>query len=525
MQAKTQNAPPLIPEGHDTETILIVDFGSQYIEVIARRVRASGVFCRVISPKDTEPLLTENTKGIILSGGPGTVYEEKALHIPPWVLNSGLPVLGICYGMHLITHELGGKIRLGSTKEYGNVRIKRTTADGPLFKGIDKEIDVWMSHQYEVETLPEGFTADAISENNVIVVMRNGNYYGLQFHPEVTHTPQGAKIINNFVFKVCQCSGRWTPANFVKTAVISVQKQVKDAKVICALSGGVDSTVAASIIHRAIGDNLRCVFVDNGLLRLNEGDQVMSALRNLGIKVSRVNEQKTFLSALQGVVDPEQKRRIIGHTFISIFEKQAKQEWDAKFLAQGTLYPDVIESKTTENPFASKIKTHHNVGGLPDNMKFKLIEPLRYMFKDEVREAGIELGLPQEIVKRQPFPGPGLAIRIIGEVTQEKLDVLRTCDSLIVQILKKKRLYDGLWQSFAVLTNTRTVGVMGEGRTYGFTIAIRAVNSQDAMTADWARIPHKILAEMSNRIVNEVPEVNHVVYDITSKPPGTIEWE
>jgi GMP synthase (glutamine-hydrolysing) len=511
------------------KTIVIIDFGSQYSRLIARRVRESNTYCEVI-PHDAgrEILDEQDVIGVILSGGPNSVYEDDAPLAPTWVFDAGVPVLGICYGMQLIAHQLGGKVEPGTEREYGHAVVHKDGPDNVLFDGLETEIPVWMSHGDRIEILPPGFRSMAYTENSPLAVMGNeeGTLFGLQFHPEVVHTPQGAEILKNFVFGVCKADGDWTPANFVSDTVARIKEQVGDGKVICALSGGVDSTVAAALIHRAIGDRLTCIFVDNGLMRKGEADRVQNVFAaQLGVNLIFIDGTERFLSVLKNVSDPEIKRKSIGAEFIKIFEEVANDIGEVDYLAQGTVYPDVIESISTTSSASHVIKSHHNVGGLPEHMDLALVEPLRYMFKDEVRKAGTELGLTPQSVNRQPFPGPGLAIRIIGEVTYEKLEILRNVDWIVIDEIKNDGLYDKLWQSFAVLTNTRTVGVMGDQRTYQYVVAIRAVTSDDAMTADWARLPYDTLARISNRIVNEVDEVNRVVLDITSKPPGTIEWE
>ena len=521
-QAKTDERASMVR----TETVIIVDYGSQYSRLIARRVREANVFCELVEPDSSEDVLkSQNVKGIILSGGPESVFEANSPKAQSWIFGAGIPVLGICYGMQLMADTLGGKVLAGAKREYGHAVIQWGANDEPLSDGLDSEMTVWMSHGDRVESLPPGFKSIAFSDNSPTAAMRGGDFYGLQFHPEVTHTNNGERLIKNFLFNVCGCSGNWTPRNFLDGTVENIKAQVKGGSVLCALSGGVDSAVAAALIHKAIGDRLTCVFVDNGLLRIGEADRVMKALGGLGLNIRKLNETETFLSALRGVTNPEEKRIIIGRTFIKLFEREKETMPNADYLAQGTLYPDVIESKTSDNSASHKIKTHHNVGGLPDQMNLKLVEPLRYLFKDEVRRVGLELGLPTHILQRQPFPGPGLAIRIIGEVTEEKLATVRECDWIVLEEIKKARLYEELWQAFAVLTDAQTVGVMGDRRTYSHVVAIRAVKSTDAMTADWARLPYEILAKISSRIVNEVSAVNRVVYDITSKPPGTIEWE
>ena len=517
------------PIAERMKTIVILDFGSQYSRLIARRVRESNTYCEII-PHDAgnEILNEQDVIGVILSGGPNSVYADGAPMAPTWVFDAGVPILGICYGMQLLAHQLGGKVGSGTEREYGHAVVHKDGPDNILFRGLDTEVPVWMSHGDRIEELPPGFRSMAYTENSPLAVMGNeeGTYFGIQFHPEVAHTPQGAEILHNFVFGVCEAPGDWTPVNFVSDAVERIKERVGNGQVICALSGGVDSTVAAALIHRAIGDRLTCIFVDNGLMRKGEADRVQNVFASqLGVNLIFVDGTEQFLSALKGVTDPEIKRKSIGREFIKIFEEVAKDLGEVDYLAQGTLYPDVIESTSADSTASHKIKTHHNVGGLPEHMNLTLVEPLRYMFKDEVRQAGAELGLTPQSVNRQPFPGPGLAIRIMGEVTYEKLEILRNVDWIVIDEIKNDGLYDKLWQSFAVLTNTRTVGVMGDQRTYQYVVAIRAVTSADAMTADWARLPYDTLATISNRIVNEVEEVNRVVLDITSKPPGTIEWE
>jgi len=512
------------------ETIIVLDFGSQYSMLIARRVRESHVYCELV-PFDApwEDVQKLNPRGFILSGGPASVYDEGAPLAPTYVFDSGLPVLGICYGMQLIAHQLGGRVAPSAEREYGHAVIYQGDSPTDVFDGLPPSMPVWMSHGDRVAELPPGFRSLAHSENSPIAVMGNdAGVIGLQFHPEVVHTPQGKALIENFVLRVCGCRGDWTPGNFIADSILRIRRRVGDGRVLCALSGGVDSAVTAALVHKAAGDQLVCIFVNNGLLRREEPQRVQETFRrHLNINLVYVDATDRFLERLAGVSDPEEKRRIVGETFIRVFEEEAESALGgghADFIAQGTTYPDVIESAVGHNA-AVKIKTHHNVGGLPKEMTFELLEPLRYLFKDEVRQVGLALGLPEEMVFRQPFPGPGLAIRMIGEVTREKLQILQACDWIVMQEVKRAALYHELWQAFAVLTDTKSVGVMGDYRTYGHVVALRAVTAEDAMTADWARLPYDLLARIANRIVNEVPAVNRVVYDITSKPPGTIEWE
>ena len=519
---------PENPHKAGDESVVVVDFGSQYSRLIARRVRESRVYCEIVPHDATwDQVAHLNPKGVILSGGPASVYEPDAPMAPMWIYERRLPILGICYGLQVLAHQLGGKVVPGSRREYGHAVLHQSASDSLIFADLPSSTTVWMSHGDQVLEMPPGFRSLAYTDNSPIAVMGNDEgVIGLQFHPEVVHTPEGKKVIENFLYHICRCRGAWTASNFVEESIGRIRAEVGDGKVVCALSGGVDSAVAATLVHRAVGDQLTCVFVDNGLLRKEESQRVMETFeRNLNMNIVRVDATEDFLTRLAGVIDPEEKRISIGEEFIRVFEEQAAVLGRVDFLAQGTLYPDVIESQTPENKASAKIKTHHNVGGLPEDMAFSLVEPLRYLFKDEVREVGLALGLPEEMVYRQPFPGPGLAIRIIGEVTWEKLEMLRACDWIVMDEIEAAGLYRELWQSFAVLTDTRSVGVMGDFRTYGHMVAIRAVTSEDAMTADWARLPYDVLARISNRIVNEVPQVNRVVYDITSKPPGTIEWE
>jgi GMP synthase (glutamine-hydrolysing) len=512
----------------ERESIVVLDFGSQYNLLIARRIRECNVYSELV-PFDIpwEKIAHLNPKGVILSGGPASVNEQNAPLAPAWVYEGRVPVLGICYGLQAITHQLGGRVTPATKREYGHTVLHISDRDSPLFAGLDEAITVWMSHGDSIEQMPPGFKAIAQTENTPLAAITNGkNLYGIQFHPEVVHTPQGKEIIRNFALNVCKCKGNWTIGNYIEESIASIKAQVGGGKVIAALSGGVDSAVVATLIHKAIGNQLTCIYVNNGLLRREEVERTFTAFRlNLGMNIIFVDATERFLDGLKGVIDPEQKRKAIGEEFIRVFEEEATKLGKVDFLAQGTLYPDVIESASSGSTASAKIKTHHNVGGLPSRMRLKLIEPLRYLFKDEVRQVGLELGLSEEMVWRQPFPGPGLAIRIIGEVTKEKLEILRSADFVLMNEIKKANLYRQLWQSFTVLTDVKSVGVMGDHRTYGYLVGVRAVTSEDAMTADWARLPYDVLARISNRIVNEVPEVNRVVYDITSKPPSTIEWE
>lgn len=508
--------------------ILIIDFGSQYNQLIARRVRESHVYCRIEPPDITAGRVREiKPEGIILSGGPSSVYEKKGPKIDPEILKLGIPVLGICYGMQFIVHALGGVVEKTSKREYGFAKLEITNYSR-LFDRIESHLQCWMSHGDSITALPPDFTAIAKTSNTPYAAIANpgSRIFGLQFHPEVEHTRNGTQIIKNFLFEICGCKRTWTMKAFVKESVSFIRKTVGKKRVILGLSGGVDSSVTAILINRAIGDRLTCIFVDNGLLRKDEARRLKKLFsRNLDVNIRFVDASAEFLSALSGVTDPEKKRKIIGKVFMDVFEAEAKKIKDAEFLAQGTLYPDIIESKSAFGGPSSVIKSHHNVGGLPEKMKLNLIEPLKFLFKDEVRKLGKTLGMPDELIWRQPFPGPGLAIRIIGEVTPKRLDVLRNVDAILLEEIKAAGYYRKLWQSFAVLLPIKSVGVMGDKRTYENIAAIRAVTSKDAMTADWARLPHRLLASISNRIINEVSGVNRVVYDISSKPPGTIEWE
>jgi len=520
---------PVPEEGprDEPEAVVVIDFGSQYSMLIVRRVRECHVYCELVS-YDTpwEKIAPLNPKGFILSGGPAGVYESGAPLAPSYVYDKGLPVLGICYGMQAIVHQMGGKVAPGTKREYGNALLYQS-AESPLFSYLPFSTQVWMSHGDQIVELPPGFTSLAYTESSPYAVVSNGqSIYGLQFHPEVVHTPEGKTIIENFLFNICGCKGAWTPGSFIRESIDKISSQVGEGKVICALSGGVDSAVAATLVHRAVGDQLTCIFVNNALLRQGEAERALDLFRrNLQMNVVYIDATDRFLKRLEGVRDPEKKRIIIGEEFIRVFEEEAARIGKVDFLVQGTLYPDVIESTTKETKSAARIKAHHNVGGLPERMTLALLEPLRNLFKDEVREIGEALGLPENMVWRQPFPGPGLAVRIIGDVTAEKLEILRGADRIVISEIKAANLYREIWQGFAVLTDVKSVGVMGDYRTYGYLVAVRAVTSEDAMTADWARIPYDVLARISNRIVNEVPGVNRVVYDISSKPPSTIEWE
>jgi GMP synthase (glutamine-hydrolysing) len=509
----------------DFDTVLVVDFGAQYAQLIARRVREAHVYSEIV-PRDipVAELLARRPRGIIFSGGPKSVHVEGAPVIDAAVYDAGVPVLGICYGAQLIAQQLGGEVARTGSGEYGRTRLD-VTSSSALFGDLPPTQDVWMSHGDSIVAAPPGFRVTARTAQVPVAALedRERRVYGVQFHPEVAHTARGQEVLKHFLYDVCECRPSWTMTSIIEQSVDAVRAQVGGEKVICGLSGGVDSAVAAALVHKAVGDQLTCVFVDTGLMRMGEAEQVEETFRRqFNVDLVHVKAADRFIEALDDVIDPERKRKAIGETFIRVFEEVARDFEDARFLVQGTLYPDIIESGTSD---AARIKSHHNVGGLPDDMQFDLVEPLRNLFKDEVRLMGEELGLPEEIVWRQPFPGPGLAVRIVGTVTAERLEVLRRADAIVTEEIKRAGLYRELWQSFAVLPAVRTVGVMGDERTYAYPIVIRAVTSDDAMTADWARLPYEVLERMSTRLINEVPGVNRVAFDVTSKPPGTIEWE
>ena len=515
----------------ETQSIVVLDFGAQYSQLIARRIREQNVFSVVLPcTASLDEIKKYSPVGIVLSGGPSSVYDPDAPPADEQILYLGLPVLGICYGLQFMVYKLGGKVRAADKREYGHAQVELLSNDSPLFKSLRGPVAVWMSHGDEALELPAGFELIAATSNAVAAIQYPAKkWYAVQFHPEVHHTPQGTEILRNFVFDICGAKGNWTPQSFIDETIANVRQTVGSGRVICGLSGGVDSSVAAELVHRAVGDQLTCIFVNNGVLRKNEFINVQKNLRDkLGLNIDAVDASARFLAKLAGVTDPEKKRKIIGNEFIAVFEEEAhrieqlhgKVEW----LVQGTLYPDVIESRSVRGP-SQVIKSHHNVGGLPEKMKLKLIEPLKDLFKDEVRQIGRDLGMPEDILQRQPFPGPGLAVRILGEVTPERIALLQDADDIVVTEIKRAELYNKIWQSFAVLLPVMSVGVMGDMRTYAYTCAIRAVHSEDGMTADWVPLPHEVLKTISSRIVNEVKGINRVVYDVTIKPPGTIEWE
>jgi GMP synthase (glutamine-hydrolysing) len=517
----------LQPNSH--ERVIILDFGSQYTQLIARRTREAGVYCEIL-PFNTplSEVFARDPKGLILSGGPSSVYDENAPRSEKNLIDdSECPILGICYGLQLMAHQLGGEVQPSKSREYGYARLSVVDQNTKLFAGLPSEMDVWLSHGDHVTRLPGGFHVTAMTNDAVNAFENPGRkIFGVQFHPEVAHTPLGAQILRNFLFEICKLRGDWTPAAAIEEQVTQIRQTVgENDQVICGLSGGVDSSVAAALVHRAIGDRQTCIFVNNGVLREGEFETTLALLKqSLELNIHGVDASRRFLDALKGVTDPETKRKIIGAAFIEVFEEEAKKIGGVKFLVQGTLYPDVIESVSVRGP-SQTIKSHHNVGGLPEKMNLKLIEPLRELFKDEVRVIGRELGVPEEILTRHPFPGPGLAVRVIGDITEERLRIVRAADRILDEELRRAELYGSVWQAFAVLLPVSTVGVMGDERTYERVIAIRAVTSVDGMTADWARLPHDLLARVSGRIVSEVKGVNRVVYDISSKPPSTIEWE
>ncbi len=510
------------------ELVAILDFGSQYTQLIARRVRELGEYSEIVRHDiKADRLAARRPKAVILSGGPASVPDKGSPRCDPAIFDLGVPVLGICYGMQLMTHHFGGVVARADTREYGHAFLNVTQAD-PLFEGFSERIAVWMSHGDRVDKFPDGFEVIGESHGSPVAAMRHTarKLYGVQFHPEVVHTPRGTEILRNFLFRIAKCHGNWSMASFVENATEELRTRIGNGRVLCGMSGGVDSSVLACLLHRAIGDQLQCVFVNNGLLRKDEHREVLNTFKkSIGLNLKAVNASAEFLRRLRGVSSPERKRRIIGNTFVRVFERTVRELGEFKYLAQGTLYPDVVESNSAFGGPSAVIKTHHNVGGLPERMKFKLVEPFRHLFKDEVRQVGKELGLPDAVIWRHPFPGPGLAVRVIGPVTPGKLRTLREADAIFIEELRTAKLYRKIWQAFAVLLSGKAVGVMGDERTYANVIGIRAVTSRDGMTADWARIPHKTLARISNRIINEAKGVNRVVYDVSSKPPSTIEWE
>jgi len=509
------------------QSVVVLDFGSQYTQLIARRVRENRVYCEIHPHNmNANDIRRQNVIGVILSGGPQSVYETGALHPDPEIFDLGIPILGICYGMQVMAHLLGGEVEASDRREYGRAEVD-VVQSSALFEGLSEKETVWMSHGDRIGQPPAGFAVGASTANAPAVAFadQDRKMYGIQFHPEVSHTVSGGEILRNFLYGICGASGDWSMASYLEEATESVRKQLSDGRVLCAISGGVDSSVVAVLLHRALGDRVVAVFVDNGVLRKNEAQQVLHSLRDgLGLEVVGIDARDRFLSALSGIEDPEEKRRTIGRVFIEVFEEEAKEHENILYLAQGTLYPDVIESASAKGP-ASVIKTHHNVGGLPERLGFELIEPLRLLFKDEVRQLGRELGIPEELIGRHPFPGPGLAVRILGEVTAERVALLQEADALFLRELRESGFYDKVSQAFAVLLPVKSVGVMGDYRTYENVVALRAVETQDFMTADWSPLPYDMLGRVASQIVNEVPGVNRVVYDITSKPPGTIEWE
>jgi GMP synthase (glutamine-hydrolysing) len=510
------------------QKIVILDFGSQYTQLIARCIREANVYCE-IQPFHQAIIDTPEIKGVILSGSPCSVNDEAAPNVDIEMLHTKYPILGICYGAQLTAKQLGGVVEKSNKREYGRAILQKQTSEELLFNNVDNATQIWMSHGDTIKALPNGFEIIAITENIPVAAFKKTGesanaFYGLQFHPEVYHSTQGKIIINNFLFNICNCSPTFTSANFIDQCVSSLQQQIGDKKVIMAISGGVDSTVAATLIHKAIGEKLFCIFVDNGLLRKNEFEQVLNTYKNIGLNIKGVQAKDRFYTALKGVSDPELKRKAIGKSFIEVFDEEAKQLTDISFLGQGTIYPDVIESLSVHGPSAT-IKSHHNVGGLPHSMKLNLVEPLRLLFKDEVRRVGLELGISENLIQRHPFPGPGLGIRILGEIDAEKVRLLQDADNIFINGLKNANLYKEVWQAGAMLLPVKSVGVMGDERTYEYTLALRAVTSVDGMTADWAHLPYDFLANMSNEIINNVKGINRVVYDISSKPPATIEWE